>query len=237
MKKIILFFILPILVIFSIQFKYVKSQNLNHSDNVVKNNENILIILDSSYSMDDKINGEKKIDIAKRTINNVLSQLSPDIPLGLRVYGHKDGFFGIGGCKASELIVPISPNSSKLISQEVSKIKPVGWTPITYSIDQALKNDFSTVSGQKRIILVSDGMENCGESPCDYVVRLIKNKVDIKIDTIGFALDEPEATSQLKCAALATKGVFYPAENAKDLENSLIKSLNITKEVQGVIVK
>src|SRR3989339_658108 len=68
--------------------------------------EGVLIILDSSYSMEDKINGERKIDIAKRVINDVLNQLSPTVPVGLRVYGHKSDFLGFNACKASELKVP-----------------------------------------------------------------------------------------------------------------------------------
>ena len=198
--------------------------------------ENVLIILDASYSMSDKINGVRKIDTAKRTINQVLSQVSPNVRIGLRVYGHKSDLFGFKSCRASELKVPIGSNTATYISRVLSEIQPVGWTPITYSLQQTMK-DFNGVNGKKRVILVSDGQETCDGSPCEYVLNLVRNKIDLKVDVIGYDLDDPDAVSQLKCTALATKGKFYPANNENDLANSLIKSLNVSKDVQGTIMK
>lgn len=198
--------------------------------------ENVLIILDASYSMNDKIDGVRKIDTAKRTINQVLSQVSTNVRIGLRVYGHKSDLFGFKSCRASELKVPIAANTATYISRVLSQIQPVGWTPITYSLQQAM-NDFRGVTGKKRIILVSDGKETCDGSPCEYILNLVRSKVDLKIDVIGYDLDDPDAISQLKCTALATKGKFYPANNQNDLANSLIRSLNVTRDVQGTILK
>jgi len=207
------------------------TNNQTYSDH-----ESVLIILDASYSMSDKVNGERKIDIAKRVINEVLGQLSTNVWVGLRIYGHKTDFLGLKACRASELKVPIQPNSQQIIRNILSSIQPVGWTPITYSIQQAVNYDFAGISGKKRIILVSDGMETCDNSPCEYVVELVKNRVDLKIDVIGFDLSDEAALSQLRCTALATKGKFYSARNANDLTNSLINSLNISKDVQGTII-
>lgn len=199
--------------------------------------ENILIILDSSYSMNDKINGERKIDIAKRVINQVLSQTPKNANIGLRIYGHKMGVLGINSCRASELKVPIGQNTQTYISNVLKSIRPVGMTPISYSLQQAIDYDFAYVTGKKRIILVSDGMETCDGNPCDFAVNLVKKGIDLKIDAIGFDLSEKEAISQLKCTALATRGKFYSANNANELANSLNKSLNINKEVEGKIFK
>ncbi|MDD3013009.1 MAG: VWA domain-containing protein [Candidatus Gastranaerophilales bacterium] len=247
------FLILLFLTIFLFQAPVVKSQsnyqtpyNLKQStpfynsvqtNNLYENRENILIILDSSYSMNDKINGEKKIDIAKRVINQVLSQTSGNSYIGLRIYGHKMGILGLNACRASELKVPIGHNNQTIIRNILMGIKPVGMTPISYSIQQAVDQDFIGLQGKKRIILVSDGMETCDGSPCDYALELVKKGVDLKIDAIGFDLSEPEAVSQLKCTSLATKGKFYSARDANELTDSLNKSLNVNKEVEGKILK
>lgn len=236
------------LLIYFIQSSYVNSQtsfrgNYYPLNQPYKQNanfaarDNVLIILDSSYSMSEKINGERKIDIAKRAIGEVLSNLSPDVSVGLRVYGHKGNFLGIGACKASELKVPVGANNRSIISNQLLSIKPTGWTPITYSIRQAVDFDFAGVSGKKRIILLSDGMETCDGSPCDYAVQLVKSNIDLKIDVIGFGLTEPAADSQLKCTALATKGKYYTANSAGELLDRLNKSFNISKDVQGQILK
>lgn len=208
-----------------------------YNNQLAKNQESILIILDASQSMDEKIDGERKIDMAKNSINQVLSRLSPNIWIGLRVYGHKMGFLGINSCKASELKVAIGPNNQSLISNQLLSIQPVGMTPICYSLDQAINYDFLGKPGKKRIILVSDGMETCSGDPCDFAVNMVRNGSDIKIDVIGFDLNEKIAMSQLKCTALATKGKFYAANNSKDLIDSLNKSFNSSKEVYGKVVK
>jgi hypothetical protein len=201
-----------------------------------KKHENILIILDCSYSMDDKIDGERKINIAKKTIVKVMSRLPENVNVGLRVYGHRNSFLGFDGCKATDNILPIRPGNQNAIVSSLKKINAVGWTPICYSLEQAIQNDFAGVNGQKRIILVSDGMETCGGDPCQFAVDLMKKRTDINIDVIGFnILSEPEAINQLKCVALATYGKLYTPNNSDELSKSLINSLKIKTEVNGKI--
>lgn len=198
--------------------------------------ENILIILDCSYSMDDEIHGERKIQIARNVINDVLTEIPKNINMGLRVYGHKCGFFSFDGCKATDLLVPIGFKTQNIISAKLKNLDAVGWTPICYSLDQAIKNDFKNGIEKKRIILVSDGMETCGGDPCQFAIDLMKKRTDITIDVIGFDISsEPEAISQLKCTALATHGKFFTANNAAEFTENLKKTLNVTKEVQGEI--
>lgn len=152
--------------------------------------ENVLLILDCSLSMEDEINGQRKIDIAKNVIKTVLSEIPPDANIGLRVYGHKKdtlkSILGIDKCEVSELLVPIGPNNRQIIFQELLKLKPVGWTPICYSLEQASTYDFTDLPGKKRIILVSDGMETCSGSPCELAVELVRKNADVSIDVIGF---------------------------------------------------
>ncbi len=213
------------------------SYNANdYSYNNESNMENILIILDSSYSMKDKIDGRQKIEIAKDVIIRVLEQIPVNVRIGLRIYGHKSGILGLRSCRASELKVPIGHNNKKNIADQLFTLKPEGWTPITYSIKQALENDFIGVSGKKRIILVTDGMETCDGSPCEYVLSIVRQNIDIKIDVIGFDIDEPEAIAQLKCTSLATKGKFYSASTAAELFKKLRNSINAKKEVQGKVI-
>lgn len=212
-----------------------KSYSDNEADNTDKQN-NLVIILDCSYSMDDQIDGQRKIDIAKNVINKVLRELPGNTNVGLRVYGHKSGFLGFDGCTATELLVPIGRNNPDLISDCLKKLDAVGWTPICYSLEKCIENDFNSFSGNKRIILVSDGMETCGGSPCEFAVDLMKKRTDVSIDVIGFDIEsEPAAISQLKCVAMATHGRFYRVNNADELFKSLKRTLNINKKVEGKI--
>ncbi len=199
--------------------------------------EFVLFIVDFSNSMTEKLHGTKKINMVLDTMQILLPQLSPNKRVGLRVYGHKGGYLVPGlACKASSLIVPMTKNSTAAIQSALFALQPTGWTPITYSLKQAVNSDFAGVTGKKRIILLTDGGENCDESPCDYVMELQKTRQDIFIDVIAFNIYDQEANNQLKCTALVTSGKFYSANTAAELMKSLSNSLNISKEVQGVIV-
>ena len=202
-----------------------------------QDDEFILFIVDFSNSMTEKLHGTQKINMVLDTMQLLLPQIPDNKRVGLRVYGHKGGYMLPGmACKASSLLVPMTKNSAASIQSALFSLKPTGWTPITYSLKQAVNCDFAGVKGKKRIILLTDGGENCDESPCDYVMELQKTRQDIFIDVIAFNIYDQEANNQLKCTALVTSGKFYKANTAAELLNSLSNSLNISKEVQGVII-
>ena len=198
--------------------------------------EKILFIVDFSNSMNERLGGRTKLDIALSTMKETLQLIPPNTPVGLRVYGHRTGFTPKQSCTASQLVSPIQQNNTVNIYSRLNSINAVGWTPITYSLKQAVFFDFNDTTTKKRIILISDGGENCDESPCDFVIELMKIREDIRIDVIALAVGDMDANNQLKCVALVTSGRFYNANTAAELKNSLQDSLNLQKEVQGVIL-
>ena len=200
-------------------------------------NERILFILDFSNSMSEFLEGRRKVDLMTETMKNMLANLSPNISVGLRVYGHRMGFTPIEACRASSLVAPVMRNNSLNIQESFSGIKPRGMTPITYSLKQAVKKDFLGFGGKKHIILLTDGGENCDESPCAYVMELIKVRKDIKIDVIAFNIDDEDDLAQLQCTSLVTSGKFYNAQTSAQLVQSLNNSVNGLKEVEARIVK
>ena len=238
-KKLISLFI--ILIFLSCVNTIVKLENsygfAKDTVNNGRNEEFILFIVDFSNSMTEKLHGTKKINMVLDTMQELLPKLPENQRVGLRVYGHKGGYLmPQAACKASTLLVPMTKGSAPAIQAALFALKPTGWTPITYSLKQAVNSDFAGVNGKKRIILLTDGGENCDESPCDYVMELQKTRQDIYIDVIAFNIYDQEANNQLKCTALVTSGKFYSANTAAELVKSLSDSLNISKEVQGVII-
>jgi hypothetical protein len=121
------------------------------------------------------------------------------------------------------------------IQSALAKTRAVGWTPITYSLKSAVNKDFAGIVGKKHIILLTDGGENCDESPCTYAIELMKTRSDITIDVIAFDLHDENARNQLRCTALTTSGKFYTADSQAELQRSLFQSLNVDKEVRGNI--
>lgn len=243
-KNLIFITMFILIVIISVTASLANGLNYNvykpqgySASNISVPKEQILFIVDCSNSMNETLGISSKIDMAVETLSKLLPRLSKDISVGLRVYGHKNGFLPAQSCTASELVTPISQNNVPAIQNRLSTLEARGWTPITYSLKQAVSYDFAGYAGPKRIILLSDGGENCDESPCDYAIELMRYRDDIKIDVIAFNIDDEEANNQLKCVALTTSGKFHSANTSAELSNSLMDSMNIEKDVQGFVIK
>lgn len=203
----------------------------------IDENERVLFILDFSNSMSEYLDGRRKVDLMIDTMRKILTEISPNISVGLRVYGHRTGFTPFEACRASSLISPINPENGFNIQNQLSEIKPRGMTPITYSLKQAVKNDFLGFTGKKHIILLTDGGENCDESPCKYVMELVQIRKDVTIDVIAFNIDDEDDLAQLECTSMVTSGKFYNAQTAAELAKSLNNSISGLKEVEAKIIK
>lgn len=234
MKKVLLL-ILILLFTLPCQAENYTVHNAADTNFAAQPDEKILFILDFSNSMTEYLNGQSKLDMMLETMRKIIPQIPANIAIGLRVYGHRMGFSAFDACRATSLVSPISKNSGGNILYSLNDIKPKGMTPITYSLKQAVKNDFLGFTGKKHIILLTDGGENCDESPCTYAMELIKVRKDIKIDVIAFNIKDEDDLAQLECTSLVTSGKFYTANTAAELANSLNNSLNIKKDVEAKI--
>ncbi len=198
--------------------------------------ERILFILDLSNSMNETLERDSKYNLMVKTMKEILLKIDPKTQIGLRIYGHRMGFTPIEACRASTLAVPISSDNSSVIAGTLLKYKPRGMTPITYSLKQAIRNDFLGFSGKKHIILLTDGGENCDESPCKFVMEMIKIRRDVQIDVIAFNINDQNDLEQLQCTALVTSGKFYNAQTSAQLYNGFNNSINRVKNVEAKII-
>ena len=200
------------------------------------NKEKTLFILDFSNSMNEYLNSERKIDSMLSTMQNLLNKISPQKEVGMRAYGYRIGITPYDACKASKLMIPITKGGNFLIKKQLENMKAMGMTPITNSLKLALNNDFKGFLGQKHIILLTDGGENCNESPCTFITKNLKYYTNLKIDVIAYDLKNKDDISQLQCVAFATKGQFYQSNTTAELAKSLNNSINAHKEVEAKII-
>lgn len=228
--------ILGITPAISNQYNVYSPNNFNSAIKTNEQKERILFILDLSNSMEEPLENSTKFDLMINTMSKILPQISPDTWIGLRVYGHRMGFTPFEACRASTLISPINTNNNQNIQNALRKTHPRGMTPITYSLKQAIKYDFMGFSGKKHIILLTDGGENCDESPCTFVMNLIKIRRDVHIDVIAFNISDSEDLEQLECTALVTSGKFYNAQTSAELLNGFNNSIDGVKNVEAKIV-
>ena len=237
MKKIFLS-ILFIFLVFPIavnaeQYGLYKPDEYKYS---ATDSEKVLFIMDFSNSMTESLEGERKVDLMIKTMKEILPKINPNTSVGLRIYGHRMGLTPVEACRASNLVTPIMKNSAPHIAQALNKAKPRGMTPITFSLKQAIRYDFMGFSGKKDIILLTDGGENCDESPCKFVMELIKIRRDVSIDVIAFNIKDSDDLEQLQCTALVTSGKFYNPQTASELIQSFNNSIGSVKNVEAQII-
>lgn len=231
----ILLTIVIILPVFASQYEVHSPQNFNQNFDT-NTKERILFIMDLSSSMEESLEGSTKFKLMLKTMQEILPQLRADTWVGLRVYGHRMGFTPMEACRASTLVTPIAQNNSSNIANALAKSRPRGMTPITYSLKQAIKYDFMGFTGKKHIILLTDGGENCDESPCTFVMNLIRIRRDVTIDVIAFNIKDSDDLEQLECTALVTSGKFYNAQTAAELLNGFNNSIEAAKNVEAKII-
>ena len=199
------------------------------------NGNNLLFVVDFSNSMGEYLEHKTKVNQVKDLMYRILPQISPETKVGIRVYGHNCNLLALNACRSSELLVPLGLNNSAKISHSISKLRPKGMTPITYSLKQSVKKDFDNITGNKHIILLTDGGENCDESPCDYAIELVKKRRDINIDVIAFNVHDADDLAQLRCTADVTGGKFVEANTNVQLVNSMEDLIIPHKQVEALL--
>jgi len=197
--------------------------------------DKLLFVVDFSNSMSAYLGHQTKVNQVKEMMAYILPKISDDTKVGLRVYGHTCNLIAYNACRSSELIVPLGLNNFTKISSELKRLRPRGMTPITYSLKQAVKKDLNGYDGIKHIILLTDGGENCDESPCDYAIELMKQRRDIKIDVIAYDVYDGDDLAQLKCTADVTGGHFDEVNTKAELFRSMENMITPHKNVEAVI--
>lgn len=188
------------------------------------------IILDCSGSMKEKINGRRKMDIARDALSRVIRDLPNDIRLALRLYGHRLQAGDKGDCQDTELVFPFGKVDKKKILETIQNSRALGNTPIAFSLQQVAA-DFRGKPGEKVIILATDGKEDCSGNPTAVVDDLIRQGLKFRLDIIGLGLDDKKATQEMQALAAKGSGRFYEAKDATTLAQAFQSSLAVQFEV------
>jgi Ca-activated chloride channel homolog len=193
----------------------------------------ILFIFDDSYSMYAPWNSNIKIEVAKKVMGDFLDSLQnePNLELALRCYGHTTFFKPERNCKDSKLEVSFAPAKTNAlkIKQRIKRLEPLGTTPIAYSLGECV-NDFTPCSNCRNIvILITDGIEECGGNPCQVSIDLQKKGIFIRPFVIGVGLDVKFAD------VFACMGKFYDVSNEANFKDVL--KLVITEALSQTTVE
>ena len=175
----------------------------------------ILFVFDASQSMSGTWESDKKINIARQILIDLIDSLQyvENVQMALRVYGHQSPV-PPQDCSDTKLEVPFAPNNASRIRQKLRFISPKGTTPIANSLAMSV-NDFPECDNCRNIIvLITDGIEACDGDPCAVSKELQKQGIVLKPFVIGIGLD-PGFRETFDCV-----GYYYNAmEEVKLREN------------------
>lgn len=140
-----------------------------------------------------------------------------------------------GACSATQQVSPIISANSNSILAGMNSVDIGGATPLVYALDRAAYQDFSTLdtTSSKKIILITDGGENCGGDPCAFARALMKKRSDIHIDVILTSA----YSKSLSCLASTTGGHLYSVDNLGDFSTTLTKTIQSQPATQQEIKK
>lgn len=223
--------------------QYVNNNTVNQNAAPV-----IDIVMDFSGSMSDVV------DVAKRTMSSVVSQIPSSTKIGFRVFGQGGASSNIkmgqvqsvqktvnkngqtvyklqtgkhesngGSCKATQLVTPISSANANALINGMNSVSLGGSTPMVYALEQAAYTDLGNISRDipKKIILITDGGENCGGDPCAFAKTLVNVRRDITVDVVLVATN----SKRLQCLANTTGGNVYNLSNVNQFANIMKQSI------------
>ncbi len=173
--------------------------------------EDLMIVLDASGSMWGQIEGIAKIDIARKVMGKVLSDLDGKANIGVLTYGHRKK----GDCSDIETIIPVGQVDRQKYMSVINKLSPKGKTPITRAVRKAAE-ELRYTEKKATVVLISDGLETCKSDPCALARELESLGIDFTVHVIGFDLKDKDTTS-LRCLADETGGKYLAADNASEL--------------------
>lgn len=174
----------------------------------------ILFIFDASQSMLGRWQSDTKFNIAKRIISEMLDSVASlrYTEYALRVYGHQNQY-PPQVCSDTKLEVPFATGNAGKIKTRLRTIAPRGTTPLAFSLEQSAKDFPPCANCRNIVVLITDGLEECGGDPCSVSRMLQKNGIILKPFIIGIGQDFNMA---FNCV-----GTYFDATNEKDLKKAL----------------
>jgi len=198
--------------------------------NVLVGGAGVELILDASGSMLQRLDGKRRIAMAKDVLTEAVSRyVPPGTPLALRVFGHREP----NACR-TDLEIPLAALDPAQATATIAGINAMNLarTPIADSL-AAIEDDLKSVSGRSVIVLVTDGEETCEGDPAAVITRLQDKGVDISLNIVGFAIGDAELETQFRQWAELGNGRYFSARDQVGLDVSLQQALSIPFSVIG----
>jgi len=182
------------------------------------------VILDASGSMLQRLDGKRRIEIAKDVLVDLVeNRLSAGAPVAMRVFGHREA----DSCR-TDLEMPLAPLDKDAMVSRIKSINAMNLakTPIAASLAQVV-NDLAGVKGQRLVVLITDGEETCGGDPAATIAELKAAGIDIRVNIVGFAIEDEDLKKSFALWSDLGGGNYFDARDAGQLSDSIAGALQI----------
>lgn len=186
------------------------------------------IILDASGSMLQRLGGERRIAIAKATLTDLVTETIPEgTGFALRVFGHREA----DSCR-TDLEIPLGPLDPSAATSAIDGINAMNLarTPIADSILR-VPADLEGVTGQRVLVVLTDGEETCDGDPAAAIQALRNLGWDIRVNIVGFAIDDADLERTFESWAAAGGGSYFSAADAEGLGEAMTRAVATRFEV------
>ena len=180
------------------------------------------LILDASGSMLQRLDGTRRIEIARNVLTDLVNETIPEgTLLALRVFGHRKP----DACD-TDLAVPLQPLDRATVTGVIQSTQAMNLarTPIGDSL-ALVADDLDDADGQKLIILITDGEETCDGDPAGAIADLKEAGHDVRINIVGFAIDDAALKAEFESWARMGGGLYFNASSAEELESALQEAM------------
>ncbi len=174
----------------------------------------LVIILDASASMEDKLVNELKYKLVRKAMSTALPAYGGKLVAGLITFGRNTQ----QSCKDISRLVSLKQLEPKAFTNVINNIKPKGKSPIGASL--AAGADLANIASRPSdMLLIADGSDNCGANVCATANLIAKRSPQTKIHVIG--LGKTSAVNRLSCVANATNGIFTAVDSSNEMATVL----------------
>ncbi|MBM7569954.1 vWA domain-containing protein [Aquibacillus albus] len=143
-----------------------------------RKNANLTFVIDVSGSM----NRENRLGLVKKSLKVLVDELQPADQVGIVVYGSR----------GRVVLNPTSIDEKDRIMDAIEELQPEGSTNAEegLTLGYELAREYFTEDAINRVVLVSDGVANVGETGHEQILNNIKDyaKKDITLSTFGFGM-------------------------------------------------
>ena len=175
-----------------------------------------IMVFDASGSMWARMEDDKsRIEVAREVVDEFAASRDAGIPFGVVAYGHTRR----GDCDDIEAVLPLDTHEGDEIARTIHDLNPQGMTPLTDSMARA-REMIPRTAESADIILVTDGLENCGGDPCALAAEMAEEGIDLRAHVVGFALEEEEVQT-LSCVPEQTGGQLFTTQSGEELSAAL----------------